>query len=87
MTKYWHAYPYFWTTIVKSCHVYLGVRSKGGLGACVILINLNLNGGRRHSCVKLKIGNVEVNLDSLIEQVNQSWSMLVWDHGIGNPWN
>ena len=62
--------PIFWIIVIKSCQIDLVVRSKGGLRACVILVNLNLNGGRRHSHVKLKRGNVEVNLDLVIEQVN-----------------
>ena len=68
--QYWHAYPYFWIYIIKSCHVNLGVRYEGGLGERVIPINLNLNRGNHHSHFKLKMGNVEVNIDLVIDQVN-----------------
>ena len=90
--QYWHVYTYFWITAIKSCHVYLGVRSEGGLGACVILVLLNLNRGRCHSYVKFKRRNVEVNLDLVVEQVNQKlvgvglgtwyWKPMEITHGI-----
>ena len=68
-TKDWHRYPCFWIIIIKSCHVDLGVKSERGLGACVIPVILNVNGGRRHSCVKLKRGNVEINLDLVMSKL------------------
>ena len=87
-TKDWHAYPYFCIIVIKSCQVDLGVRSEGGLGACVIPVILNLNRGRRHSRVKLKRGNVEVNFDSIMSkltEVGHCWfgTMVLGTHGIG----
>ena len=51
--------------------------------SCLVDLCSRYEGGLG-ACVKR--GNVEVNLDLVIEQVKQSRSVSVWDHGIGNPW-
>ena len=48
--------PIFVSLLLSLVTIDLGVRFEGGLIAYVILVHLNLKGGRRHSHVKLKGG-------------------------------